>query len=41
MDEKQRFSVWYWIGGLIILMAIQSFLGQPHTQPLPVGASGS
>ena len=34
MDEKQRFSVWYWIGGLIILMAIQSFLGQPHAQPL-------
>src|SRR5450759_654174 len=34
MDTKQHFSLWYFIGVALALLAIQSFLGGPHQQLL-------
>lgn len=34
MDTKQHFSVWYFIGVALALLAIQSFLSGPHQQLL-------
>src|SRR5579859_2273731 len=34
MDNKQHFSLWYFVGVMLILVAVQSFLGDPHVQVL-------
>lgn len=34
MDTKQHFSLWYFVGVSLVLLAIQSFLGGPHQQQL-------
>ncbi len=34
MDSKQHFSLWYFVGVMLVLLAVQSFLGGPHAQVL-------
>jgi cell division protease FtsH len=34
MDNKQHFSLWYFVGVMMILLAMQSFIGDPHAQVL-------
>ena len=34
MDTKQHFSLWYFVGVSLVLLAIQSLLGGPHQQQL-------
>jgi len=34
MDNKQHFSLWYFVGVMMILLAVQSFIGDPHAQVL-------
>jgi cell division protease FtsH len=34
MDTKQHFSLWYSIGVVLILLAVQSFIGNPHVKVL-------
>lgn len=34
MDSKQHLSMWYFIAALIVMLAVQSWLGSPHTETL-------
>ncbi len=34
MDNKQHFSVWYFVGVMVIMLALQTFLSRQHSQPL-------
>ena len=34
MDAKQNFSAWYFVGAILIMLALQSFLAGPHAQLL-------
>jgi cell division protease FtsH len=34
MDDKQHFSIWYFIAVTLAMLAVQSYLGMPRAQPL-------
>lgn len=34
MDNKQHFSIWYFVAVTLAMLALQSYLSMPHAQPL-------